>query len=77
VCPLNCDVLEIRDLIERWVVYRDAFLWDKFRTLWHEDGVMKATWTEGSFENFIKITAEGLKTWSKHYAQPGWKCHRG
>ena len=55
------DVLQIRDLIERWVVYRDAFLWDKFRTVWHEDGVMKATWTQGPFEDFIKITVEGLK----------------
>lgn len=55
------DVLQIRDLIERWVVYRDAFLWDKFRTVWHTDGVMKATWTEGPYEDFIKITEEGLK----------------
>jgi len=55
------DVMQIRDQIERWVVYRDAFLWDKFRTVWHEDGVMKATWTVGPFEDFIKITQEGLK----------------
>lgn len=55
------DVMQIRDKIERWVVYRDALLWDKFRTIWHKDGVMKATWTEGSFEDFIKITEEGLK----------------
>lgn len=55
------DVMAIRDQIERWVVYRDAFLWDKFRTVWHPDGIMKATWTEGSFEDFIKITEEGLK----------------
>ena len=55
------DIMQIRDLIERWVVYRDALLWDKFRTVWHEDGVMKATWTEGHYEDFIKITEEGVK----------------
>ena len=55
------DVLVIRDLIERWVVYRDALLWDRFRTVWHDDGIMTATWTEGPYEDFIKITEEGLK----------------
>ena len=55
------DVIQIKDLIERWAVYRDALLWDKFRTVWHPDGVMTATWTEGPFEEFIKITEEGVK----------------
>lgn len=53
--------LVIKDLIERWAVARDAFLWDDFRTVWHSDGRMKATWTEGSYEDFITITEEGLK----------------
>ena len=55
------DITLIRDQIERWAVYRDALLWDKWRTVWHKDGIMKATWTEGSYEDFIKITDEGLK----------------
>lgn len=55
------DIMLIRDQIERWVVYRDSFQWDKFRTVWHPDGIMKATWTEGSFEDFIEITKEGMK----------------
>ena len=55
------DVTLIRDLIERWAVYRDAMLWDKFREVWHPDGVMTATWTEGPFEDFIKITQDGVK----------------
>ena len=55
------DVMEIRDLIERWAVYRDAMMWDKFRTLWHSDGVMTATWTKGSYEEFINTTNEGVK----------------
>ena len=55
------DVTQIRDLIERWAVYRDALMWDKFRTVWHDDGIMTATWTEGPYEDFIKITEEGVK----------------
>lgn len=55
------DVMIIRDLIERWVVYRDALLWDKFRTIWHNDGRMRATWFNGPYEEFIRITEEGVK----------------
>lgn len=53
------DVMQIRDLIERWVVYRDSGFWDKFRTVWQEGGVMSATWTEGPYEDFIRTTEEG------------------
>jgi hypothetical protein len=55
------DITEIRDLIERWAVYRDALLWDRFRTVWHRGGRMKATWTEGSYEDFIRMTEAGVK----------------
>ena len=55
------DIMQIKDLIERWVVYRDALMWDKFRAIWRPDGVMKATWTTGPYEDFIKITEEGVK----------------
>ncbi len=55
------NVTQIRDLIERWAVYRDALLWDKFRTIWHKNGRMKATWTEGAFEDFIRMTEEGVR----------------
>ena len=55
------DVMQVRDLIERWAVYRDSYFWDKFETIWHDDGVMAATWTIGSYKDFMKITQEGLK----------------
>ena len=55
------DVMIIRDMIERWVVYRDAFLWDKLRPIWHEDGMMKATWSEGTADDFIRNNKEGMK----------------
>src|SRR5581483_7005657 len=58
--PRNtADKLAIRELIENWAMWRDARLWDRFRTLWHKDGQMWATWFQGSFEDFIKVSQEG------------------
>lgn len=52
----------IRDLIENWAVWRDAGDWDRFRTVWHDDGRMNATWTQGTAEAFIAASIEG---WNK------------
>ena len=49
----------IRDLVENWALWRDARLWDLFRTVWHADGRMMATWFQGGFEEFIKVNDEG------------------
>jgi len=49
----------IRDLVENWAVWRDARLWDRFRTVWHAEGRMMATWFQGGFEDFIKVNDEG------------------
>jgi len=53
------DRLAIRELIENWAVLRDARLWDEFRTVWHKDGVMQATWFQGTADEFIKVSQEG------------------
>ncbi|MBP7567333.1 MAG: nuclear transport factor 2 family protein [Burkholderiaceae bacterium] len=52
----------IRQLVENWAVWRDAGDWERFRTVWHDDGVMMATWFQGPFEDFIRVTREG---WDK------------
>jgi SnoaL-like domain len=56
------DRREIRELLENWVVWRDAGDWQRFRTVWHADGMMMATWFQGSFEDFIRVSKEG---WDK------------
>ncbi|HLH71578.1 MAG TPA: nuclear transport factor 2 family protein [Candidatus Dormibacteraeota bacterium] len=53
------DRLAIREVIESWVVWRDAGDWERFRTVWHEDGRMMATWFQGSAEEFIRVSREG------------------
>ena len=55
------DRLAIRDLIEAWAVWRDALDWERFRTVWHEGGRMQATWWQGPFEEFIRVSAEGFE----------------
>ena len=56
---IDADKRAIRELVENWAVWRDARLWDRFRTVWHADGRMMATWFQGSFEEFIKVNDEG------------------
>jgi hypothetical protein len=56
------DRLAIRDLIENWAVWRDAGDWERFATVWHDDGVMMATWFQGPARDFIRVTQEG---WAK------------
>jgi hypothetical protein len=53
------DKIAIRELVENWAVWRDARLWDRFRTVWHAEGRMMATWFQGGFEEFIKVNDEG------------------
>jgi hypothetical protein len=55
----TADRLAIRDLVENWALWRDARMWDRFRTVWHSDGEMWATWFQGTFEEFIKVSQEG------------------
>ena len=53
------DRLAIRDLIENWALWRDARQWERFRTVWHDDGRMMATWFQGSADEFIRVSREG------------------
>jgi hypothetical protein len=55
------DKLAIRELLENWAVWRDAGDWERFRTVWHDDGFMMATWFQGSAEEFIRVSREGFE----------------
>lgn len=43
----------IREIIENWAIWRDSGEWVRFRSLWHDDGVMVATTFQGSVDEFI------------------------
>jgi SnoaL-like domain len=51
----------IRDLIENWAVWRDAGDWERFATVWHDDGLMMATWFQGPAADFIRVSREGFE----------------
>jgi hypothetical protein len=51
----------IRDLVENWAVWRDAGDWERFATVWHEDGFMMATWFQGPAREFIRVSREGFE----------------
>lgn len=53
------DKLALRELIENWAIWRDAGFWEKFRTVWHDDGRMMATWTQGTADEFIEMNKQG------------------
>jgi hypothetical protein len=50
----------IREVIENWVLWRDAGDWDRFATVWHDDGWMTATWFQGPAKEFIAVSREGF-----------------
>ncbi|MBR0717858.1 nuclear transport factor 2 family protein [Bradyrhizobium liaoningense] len=54
------DRLAIRDLVENWAVWRDAGDWERFATVWHEEGWMSATWFQGPAADFIRVSREGF-----------------
>ena len=56
------DQLEIRQLIDNWVLWRDAGMWERFAAVWHDDGWMTATWFQGPARDFIEISRRGFES---------------
>src|SRR5215471_3434030 len=54
------DRLAIREVVQNWVLWRDAGDWERFRTVWHDDGRMMATWFQGTADEFIAVSREGF-----------------
>ncbi len=52
--------LAIRETIDNWILWRDAGDWERFKTVWHPDGWMNATWFQGPAEQFIEVSREGF-----------------
>jgi hypothetical protein len=53
--------LEIAELVQSWALYRDAGDWDKLKETVHADGIMTATWFQGSFEAFISAMQDAWR----------------
>jgi hypothetical protein len=58
---MTLDRIAIREVIENWALWRDAGDWDRFATVWHDDGWMTATWFQGPASKFIEVSREGFE----------------
>ena len=53
--------LAIAETVQNWALWRDAGDWERFRTVWHEDGWMTATWFQGPASRFIELSRAGFE----------------
>ena len=51
---------QIRELLENWLLWRDQGAWERFRTCWHADARMLATWFDGAAERFIEVSRQAF-----------------
>jgi hypothetical protein len=72
----RADRVAIRDVIENWAIWRDAGDWERFATVWHDDGWMAATWFQGPASEFIKVSKEGWEKGVRIFALSRWPEHR-
>ncbi len=54
------DRLSIIEVVHNWALWRDAGDWERFATVWHDDGWMTATWFQGPASEFIKVSKAGF-----------------
>jgi hypothetical protein len=55
------DRQQIHELIQNWVIWRDGGDWERFATVWHEEGRMNATWFQGPALDFIEANKQGWR----------------
>jgi hypothetical protein len=55
------DRFAIIETVQNWALWRDAGDWERFRTVWHDDGWMTATWFQGPAEQFIEVSRAGFE----------------
>jgi len=54
------DKLAIAEVVQNWALWRDAGDWERFRSVWHPDAWMTATWFQGPAEKFIEVSRAGF-----------------
>jgi hypothetical protein len=55
------DRLAIIEVINDWVLWSDSGDWERFATVWHDDGWMTATWFQGTATEFQKARRAGFE----------------
>jgi SnoaL-like domain len=55
------DRLKIIEIVNNWVLWSDSGDWERFATVWHDDGWMTATWFQGPAAEFIRARRAGFE----------------
>jgi SnoaL-like domain len=55
------DDAQVRKIVEDWALLRDAGAWEAFAGVWHADGWMTATWFQGPYREFIRVSRKGFE----------------
>jgi hypothetical protein len=55
------DRLAIAEVVDNWVLWSDSGDWERFATVWHDDGWMTATWFQGTAAEFQKARRAGFE----------------
>lgn len=55
------DKQAIRELVDQWIIASDSGLWELFKEVWHDDGVMAATWFQASAADFSAARRKGFE----------------
>lgn len=58
---MHPDKLAVVEVVNNWALWRDAGDWERFRTVWHDDGWMSATWFQGPAADFIAVSKAGFE----------------
>jgi hypothetical protein len=54
------DRTAIVQIVQDWAIWRDSGDWERFRSVWHDDGWMSATWFQGPAAAFIEVSKAGF-----------------
>lgn len=67
--------LAIRRVIDDWVIWRDSGDWERFASVWHDDGWMSATWFQGPAREFIRASRDAFdRGVNILHTLGGWSC---
>ncbi|MGH8741496.1 MAG: nuclear transport factor 2 family protein [Burkholderiales bacterium] len=55
------DRLAIAAVVQNWAIWRDAGDWERFRSVWHDDAWMSATWFQGPAAQFLEASRAGFE----------------
>jgi hypothetical protein len=58
---ITADKLAIQEVVNNWVIWSDSGDWERFATVWHDDGWMTATWFQGPGHEFARARRAGFE----------------